>query len=601
MIKNLSDYVIICGNDKCEKFAGKELSFFIEKVTDLKIEIVEKANGRPFISVGRTQAFSDENFHIKWKKHTADGIFIKQKNGDVFLCGKRERSTLYSVYDFLEESFGIKFLASDYVYVPHNEGKDIVIKEKTEEPSFDLRSFYTVQMENDSLLTARYRQVALYSEEKEEYGYGLFHDGQLIGHNVFDFLSFDKYKDKHPEFFSRVEFDAGNVGYDLCWSQGIDDNGEIIEGGSCDIASKNFIEYIKSKKQQKWFSFCQNDVPQGCTCEKCKENLKKYGSYSGIVLRYVNAVAKRVEEWRKQNCPEREIRIVTFAYSFSMSPPVNDYGEITVRPERNVWIWLATADQNYMYACNEKGQNSEFLSLLHSWQKVTNRFCYWDYRINFAEYLFYFPWFNVLKSDYKYLEKTGIDYLFSEACSGDRNDPVLWFNEIKGYVASKLMWNTDSNVEKLTKEFCNLYYGASSKAVFNVIKLFEDNYEDLKKTNPQARIHLLLGYRTVEEDYYPLEMLDRAIKILTDEISRTDDKTLKRRLTNVLLTPERMLFRNYAAYKPNDEEGRKKLYEALINHLEETNIKVLGGWGFTIEVFKKMPDYNWWKINGIKY
>lgn len=591
-----SEYVIVSGGGECEKFAAEELRGFIKQSTGAELPVKSREEGKPFISIGKTAELSAAKIEPQWKKQRKDSFFCSIVNGNIFLSGKRERGTLYAVYDFLEKNLGVRFLASDETYVPKHKDVTLTQKDYVEEPAFDIRSFYTVQMENDALYTARLRQVALYGEEVEKYGYGLELDGLLSAHNILWDLDVDKLQAEHPEYFWHCKIDSG-TNVDVCYSQGITKDGKIIPGGIADLVADVLIKRIKNNPDKVWFTVCQNDVPEGCGCDECKKNLKKYGTYSAILLRFINAVADKVEKWRLENCAERDVRLVTFAYAYTLAAPVSDGKIEEIKPAENVWMWVACTEQNLLYSIDEP-KNSHYLSILNDWRKLTDRFCFWDYRINFAEYLLYFPGLAYFARDFAFLEKFGVDYIFCEATSGDRNDVPVWLNEIKGYVCAKLMWNTSADVNALVEEFCTLYYGKYGKDVLSVINLFETNYERLKE-NPQARIYLLLGYRTCESDYYPVEMLKASIEKIKYAIADCKDEKIRKRLIHVLLTPQRMLLRNYSDYFPNDDAGKKKLYGEFIDNCEALKIKNLGGWDFTVENLKKYPDYNWWKMNGV--
>ena len=600
--KGKSDYVILHGADVCEKFAAEELQRFIEESTGVTLPIVEKAYNKPYISVGQTEEWARSGIKQEWKKNTCDGIRLAEKDCNIYLVGKRVRSTLYATYDFLETYFGVRFFAPDCTRVPKR--YDVLIEnlDKTEEPSFDIRSYYNVQMEKDSLYTARLRQVSLYCEEKAEYGFGLEQEGQVQPHTILKYLPYDVYYPTHPEYFSSCELPhSKKIEWDICWSQGVDEKGELIKGGSADIVADNVIKDIEAKPNGIWFSITQCDKPQGCQCEKCKNNLKRFGTYSGIIINYVNAVARKVENWRKEHCANREVRLVTFAYDYSLDAPIDEKGNVLIKPEKNLWIWLATAEQNMFYSCGEKGQHPTYTKNIEKWKKVTNRFCYWDYRFNTVENLFYFPGLSIFKSDFQYFEDMGISYLFTQATTGSLDAPDMALHALKGYVAAKLMWNTSLEVKPLIGEFCDEYFGTGAESVVQMIEDFENNYRQVRETNPNARMHLALGYRTLEEDYYPKEMLEKAINSLTKAIAECKEETYKKRLLNVLCTPQRMLLRNYANYYPKDIEGKEKLYRELLVNLEKCNFFILGCAEFTLDNLKKYPDYNYYKMNNIPY
>ena len=77
----------------------------------------------------------------------------------------------------------------------------------------------------------------------------------------------------------------------------------------------------------------QEDNFSFCDCPRCRAAVKKYGSESAVMMRFANKVARSVAAWTKENLPERDIRLVTFAYNKTSPPPVvYDEKEDSYRP-----------------------------------------------------------------------------------------------------------------------------------------------------------------------------------------------------------------------------------------------------------------------------
>ena len=55
--------------------------------------------------------------------------------------------------------------------------------------------------------------------------------------------------------------------------------------------------------------------------------MNKYNGFSGLVLIFANRIAKELNEWLKVAHPERKVYFFTFAYHFSIVPPVKKIAE----------------------------------------------------------------------------------------------------------------------------------------------------------------------------------------------------------------------------------------------------------------------------------
>ncbi len=596
-----SDYRIILPQESssCERYAADFLKERIERCTGANLSICSEAEdtGKYGLHIGRCKG-------SRYDGNAPDGFTLTVTDDcNLWIRGGSDRGTLYGVYDFLEKFLGVRFIAADEEIDPFS--KEVRIAGGyTSEPDFRIRSFYTVQTEKNAAFASKLRQLPMWGEERAELGFGVERDGLLVPHNVFEYVDHKKYGAAHPEFFYSwvSEEDPSVTGYDLCFSNGIDEDGNLTEEeeSAARIAAQSLLNKVIENPDRYYFAICQNDVPTGCPCETCRRRREKIG-YSGIVVQFVNAVARWVREELKKRKISREFAVVTFAYAYSVEPPLSEKGEVLVSADDDVVIWLATAEQNFFYACGEAGQEIKWTKQIVGWKKAAKRFAYWDYRINFVEFFWYVPGLFNLGDDFRYLKKMNVEYLFCEASTGSLEDPDIWLNDLRGYVASKLMWDTGLNTEQLIKEYLHYYYGRHAKGVWQMLSLLEKNNERLKKDpTRRARFNHMLGYRSLESDYYPAKMLLKIVGILQKEIAAAEGR-YKKRLKAVMLTPQRMLLRNWYDYFPKDTEGRKKMYEELFSALEELQIDMLGIAGFTKEAARENPDYNWWKQNGILY
>ena len=602
-----SSYRIVTPNEgtACEAFAAQELRDFLRASTGAELPIVTDASvafspRSKFISVGETKLWQQAGCKSEDSALKLDGFVLKTEGETLFIRGARDKGTLFGVYDFLEKFAGVRFFTPEVTKVPALDTLAVREMDVTEIPAINVRNYYAPEVDRDELYTTRLRMVSLYGTARAEYGYGMYRDLQVYAHNTMTLVPYEQYKDD-PNFFYQSENPA--LGYDICMSYGLTPEGEPdpeVPVSPYTVVVESLKKQIVEYPEATYFSVCQMDMPDGCKCERCRaRSTTERGGRSNILIRFLNAVSKALDPWMKENYPDRPLTLVTFAYAYNLQPPLNAAGEWTVTPRDNVCIWLAMSP-NYAYPINDDRQPISTKSLIRQWSEKAGAFFYWDYRVNFREYLFYMPGLTTMQQDLSYLAEIGTEYAFLQAASGAPTDNSNWLSDLKAYVASKLMWNPGRDVPALIREYCEGVYGGSAEVVLGMIEKFEDNYERLRRdesVSDSFGIDHEFGYNTLGEQWYPRNLLTGSVEALEAEIARVeaDDslteaqrKTFADRLICVLLTPQKMLLRNYQKYFENDYTGEVALAKQFVANCERVGAtQDLGGYGNTFESFKE--------------
>lgn len=601
-----SDYKIVVPKEGtlCENFAAKELQDFIEQATGAKLPIVSDDGVRfskysSLISLGETSLLEDAKINVEDSDLKLDGFVMKTIGKQVFICGARDRGTLYGSYDFLEKFLGVRFFTPEITKVPETDNLEMPQTDVKEIPSINVRDYYIPESDRDMLYTTRQRMVALYGANYDEYGGTMYRDMHVSAHNMLELCNYNLYKDDHADWF----YDNGSV-TDICLSKGLTADGQpdpSYEISPWSVCLETLKKQIKDNPEINYFSVCQNDIPFGCPCSLCEErSATNRGGRSGTLLRFVNALSNELDKWIKEEYPEgRQIKLVTFAYAHTANPPVDDQGNWYVEPNDNIVIWLATS-LNYAYSLDDERQEKAFSEKISVWRAKAKSFFYWDYRVNFREYWWYMPGLTTLQNDIRYLAEINTEYAFLEAASGSTSDPCTWQNQLKAYLAGKLMWNTEADVVAIINEYLEGVYGDSAAVVKEMLNLFEDNYERLRQDETvrnEFGIDHEYGYSTVSSKWYPRSMLERGCKILEDEIARVQNSALTsdekaqrvKLLQNVLCTPQKMLLRNYKSYYMNDNEGETALAKKFLSNIDDIGMAGfdLGGYGNFYSTFKE--------------
>lgn len=298
----------------------------------------------------------------------------------------------------------------------------------------------------------------------------------------------EKYFDRHPEYFAEVRGKRLRVQSQPCLS-----NPDVIR-----IATRFVLDRVRKNPAVRYFGVSQNDWDGHCTCEKCRALDEAEGSPAASILVFVNKIAAEVEKIRP------DAVIATLAYQYSIKPPK------TVRPRHNVMPCFCTIECDFSRPMTESGWrvNKATALYLPQWCRMSKEVFVWDYATNFRHYAVPFANLRALAANLRFYRDCGVSNIFEQSC---RQSPHSDLAELKTYVAAKLMWNADLDVDVLVRDFCKAYYGAAAGHVEAYLAHLESLERDTARKPMQIN-------ESVVSTVYTDAFFERAAKFWEDAL-----------------------------------------------------------------------------------
>lgn len=529
--------------DKFDHLAANELQRIAYMcVRNRNLRIVNDDNyveGKKYISIGDTCLFKSSNIDMSKIDFNYDGFLLKTVGDNILINAKIDHAKVYGALEFCERVFDYQRYAVDEEKIVEKKDFSMPNFNLIEKPTFIGRTTFTVLAdERDvSLLRANLRSnnfgfnpAFLYQGESL---WSTLHDQST----TFQILEFEKYYDAHPEWFTiaeghtKEEYDGYKDNFvddyqgkrwtflkentQLCYTNLLNSRG--VKGGSYETFFNNLINDYISKESDKMFfmiGICDNN--HMCNCPDCKRDIEKY-TYTGVVLRFINALARDVEAWRKANAKDRKIYLVLFAYlTTEVAPVIEKNGEYfptdpSVVPEDNVIIRWAPIHANYYHnlldPLNETKGNPKPRGVLLSWKSITKNFAIWDYRMFFGSHICPYPVWNSLKENLLIYKDINVIDIFAQGPSAVSNHPLYALDE---YCRAKLTWNVNLSYKKLFNDFIDNYYKQAGPYIKKYIQELMKHYKGL--IDDGASLHV--SNNAILKEYWPKEVLIKLEKIL---------------------------------------------------------------------------------------
>ena len=420
----------------CVKYAAEELRDYVKKLTGVELTINGEADRR-IVLLGDV-AICDV---------APDGFAIRVHNGELHVDGTNSRGCLYGVYDLLERYGGVGFYSSWCEKVPRLEKLSAPRGIVVSSPAFAMREpfWYDVSVHREFAAKLRVNGFNHTSNNVPARvgGDGFRFGGGLESCHTFNKLCDPKvYFDRHPEYFSLVKGKRLKERTQLCLT-----NPDVLE-----IVTSNVLARIRKDPGAKFYGVSQNDWYNYCECEKCKAIDDEEGSHAGTMVRFVNAVAERVE----REFPD--VLIETLAYQYTRKPPKK------TKLRHNVIPCLCTIECDFARSIPESphAQNKSFMEDIIGWARQTDQLYVWDYVTQFTHYPHAFANVYALQGNIRFFRDSGVKMLFEQ---GDYQGHHGGFAELKAWLLAKWMWNPEAEMKPLLDEFFDGYYGRGAPFV----------------------------------------------------------------------------------------------------------------------------------------
>ncbi|MBR4611548.1 MAG: DUF4838 domain-containing protein [Kiritimatiellae bacterium] len=430
-------FAIIVGDtpSPSRQYAAEELRDWTRCLTGVALPI---AASRP---AGMAGVFLDEPDAVSGLGD--EGFRLHVAAGDLHIVGGR-RGILYGVYELLEEYGGIGWYASWRTVVPDT-GRLAVPGDldDTQIPAFGLRGrgWYDLQHNPDFACRLRLNGRATYfrnGQFDERHG-GTAWRQSGGGHSLGRLLPASEYGKSHPGYFAEINGVRQTRDVQPCLT-----NPDVLE-----IVTSNLFAVIRADPGANAYDVTQNDYDRYCTCARCRAVDEEEGSHAGTLIRFVNAIADRVE----REFPGKQV--TTFAYRYTRHPPKK------TRPRANVVVKLCPAECEYSAPICESryAENVAFAKDLDGWAAISPPLYIFDYAVNFRAYLHPFPNAPVFFANLRSFRDAGARYYAPLGnCEGLHAD----FGELKAWLLAKGMWNPDRDWRPLAAQFIRGYYGEAA-------------------------------------------------------------------------------------------------------------------------------------------
>ena len=429
--------IVVTTAEQADSTAAVLLQDFVKRITKAELPVVfssksQVKEGKKDILIGNGMS----NAPLVTSALTEDGFMLTTEDGRLRILNGGDKGSIYGVVTLLEKYAGVNYWGeNEYSLTP---SADLTLPQLRvqENPDFRYRQsqFYGMWNEADPI----YRLWMRLDEPKDYFAGGYW------VHTFNRLLPADVYGKEHPEYYAYFNGQR-HPGRASQWCL---TNPEILE-----IVAARVDSIFKAHPECHTISVSQNDSQSYCQCDKCRAINAYEGAPSGTIIHFLNKLAERF--------PDKEFS--TLAYLYSVNPPKH------VKPLPNVNIMLCDIDCCREVTLTENASGQEFVKAMEGWSSKTNNIFVWDYGINFDNYLVPFPNFHIMAENMRLFKKNHTQMHFYQDAGSRGGD----FAEMRTWLASKLMWNTEADIEELLQTFINGYYGEAAPYIYRYVKMVE--------------------------------------------------------------------------------------------------------------------------------
>jgi endo-1,4-beta-xylanase len=497
--KALAYIVLRPGAHPMEKEAADDLRWAVGQATGAMLEQYESEQaGDARIAIGISSVAPDA---VALSKVTRapnlpyDGATIEALTRAIVIRGQTPAGTANAVATILMDDIGARTYYPHPLFTIVPRKTSLSISARNLRPAFAYRLWSGMTGPDGAAYSRRNRLT----------------DGRVpiphwgLGHNLATIISVAQYGKDHPEYFAFRDGKRMVRGSDPgdtpqpCFA-----NPDVLRL-SIEAARKFFDQNPKKDA----FSLCVNDNPWYCECPTCSALDKPYRDipvgrqYSESYFDYVSKVAEAVA----QSHPGRFVGV--YAYWNVEQPPRNR----KKLPDNVVVALTQDILQDYDPAYRDKDR-----ALLRTWA---------GYAKNLSTYVYYgLGWFTprtsprLVADDLRFAAANGVGSIYCEAY------PFWAWCGPMDYVASRLQWDVNADVDKILDEFHRDCFGEAAKEM----RAYHDACERYWTRPRPGRWFEGLENLAPEEAMADPSLLKEAAGHIENALARTKDADVRERI-----------------------------------------------------------------------
>lgn len=567
-----SDYKIVKPSDATfvVSHAADELQLFLYKSTGCMIPIITDAglthdNSQKLLSIGDTALLEAQTDIVVDAAEIGDGgTTIYRRENTVYIAGPSEYGTLYSVYRFLFYEINFVAYASDCVTFDYFN----VLKVK----DFDYKwrpAFTFVTASEDCMRLNAVDTFRMYHGQSEVNG-GNHLEGSIMSGQYCHTATYWVSKTDYPELYAN--------GDQLC----------MTSPKALEIATKSAINFARSPSGP-FLQLGGLDHAGFCSCEECTRQSALYGGQGGILVRFLNAIAKNVEDYYIENGIERKLTILGLMYLAYANAPLDADGNVIQieldaegKPLDDKLLWhtnmmtdsqvstgamCVPIDSCYAHGLTDENCESNVgeKNKIAGWRKVTKYMSIYGYGVNLNGFTYHFNTWTHSQDMFKFLYQFD-GGIYAEESTHENG--ISSFCCFRAFLRGQQARNPWIDTEKLIADFCEHYYGPAGDIMLKYFYSMQENWERIYDLQDSEHFGIftsirLNGYWTRDIILDFQQQLKSAMHAV--EISGID---------NAGIVKER-IYREYLLWLINEHETFSAYYTT--EQLRELNAEIEAG------------------------
>ena len=348
--------------------------------------------------------------------------------------GLSDEGTLFGVYELLEQ-LGVRWYIPGEMgrVIPELPSAQVNVQQTVQAPSMELRLLQPWQSQTDGWI-ARQR---LGGQRRSTGGHGIPPFTGSAGRQVFT---------EHPEYFALI--DGERRQRQICASN----------PDAAALTAQTLRKQYPPTKDKFYVGMGPNDGGGYCDCAACQaldggvfdpfsDSIARTGRY----IEFFNRVLALLQD----DYPN--LHLVWYVYASHMMPPPE-----AIKPNPRIVGVFAPIYMDRLRGMDNPMSPDRYTlrGLVEAWSALKpNELYYRGYYNNLACVQLPKSQIDRVRTEIPALRKLGVNVMRVECIGG----AVMWDTDpLTLYVASRLMWNVDTDVDALLEEFYSLFYGPAA-------------------------------------------------------------------------------------------------------------------------------------------